>query len=638
MPPGLLAQAVPPDTAVVVSPLPGGAAAVFRWLFNRPQWVQVGGLVLGIAIGLVLLALAWRHRRALGAWLGARSHVWKVGVAVGLGVLVVALVGTGAKTWNFMQHDNGFCVSCHVMTPAFSRFQNSEHRKLECHDCHRQSIFASARQMYFWVAERPEKIPPHAKVPTRVCSECHVQRDADSTWKRIVATAGHRVHLESDSSALAKVQCVTCHGQEVHRFVPVDRTCAQSGCHEQVQIKLGKMRDQTSLHCTGCHAFTRNVSESVPMDSARHQLVPAQQECFGCHEMREKMPDFDPLLDPHKGSCGACHDPHKQETPKAAFQSCTTSGCHVRPDTLTAFHRGIASAALARCGDCHMAHSWSIKETKCVTCHAGIFRDDGAATRPSRQAVHDAPVRVPQASWHRLATMESATRRQEAPVLARPASWHSIAMPAPVAQQQAAPALRGKFSHQRHRDVACTQCHSMARTHGELTVRTARDCQSCHHAADKRAGECTRCHAGAEIAATRRNPQPMRLTVWREPRTRPLPFEHGRHREVACTTCHAQPVTMAVERACTSCHAEHHEPTRTCGACHIPPKAAHTRAAHLGCAGSGCHGDKVSPTLAATRSTCLTCHATMASHRPGRECATCHQVSWRPGAVHGTDE
>ena len=260
------------DSVVVRNPLPAGVDAVSRWLFNLPQWLQIGGLMLGLLVAAAVAVALWHRRRALWAWLAARSRAWKIAYAVAAGALALAAATGGAATWNYTQHDNDFCVSCHVMTPAFQRFRTSEHRKLSCHDCHQQSLYASARQVYYWVAERPQDIPAHAPVPTRICASCHVQQDADSTWKRIVATAGHRVHLFSDSSALkGKVQCVTCHGQEVHRFVPTDRTCGQSGCHDQgdTKIQLGKMASQTALHCTGCHQFTRSVTEVVSLDSAR---------------------------------------------------------------------------------------------------------------------------------------------------------------------------------------------------------------------------------------------------------------------------------------------------------------------------------------------------------------------------------
>ena len=616
------------DSAVVVSPLPGGAAAAFRWFFNRPQWLQIGGLVVGLVVAAAVIVLAWRHREAILGWFRSRSRAWKVGFASALAVVAIGAVGFAGWSWNYMQHDNDFCVSCHVMTPAFSRFQTSEHRKLECHDCHRQSVFASAQELYYWVAERPEKIPPHAPVPTRICAECHIQDRPDSAWQRISATAGHRVHLESDSSALEKVQCVTCHGQEIHRFVPADTTCAQSGCHVDVEIKLGKMRNQTALHCAGCHQFTRPVSETVAIDTARAGLVPQQNECFACHEMREAMKGFDALLDPHEGSCGACHNPHEQETPAAAFESCATSGCHARPDTLTPFHRGIPEAALAKCGDCHVAHEWTVGETTCLTCHEGILRDEGGTRPPAARRAAGAPLPAP----HALPGVR--TRELSSRATLRPIALQRQGQPAPAVAR----AVTENFSHRRHRDVSCKSCHSMERTHGELTVRTERDCQACHHPAQpaqagQAARECSACHSAAEIGATRRPSQQLRLSVWKEARTRPLPFDHDQHRAVRCADCHVQPLTLAVQRTCASCHAQHHEPTVTCTACHVPPKEAHTRAAHLGCAGAGCHETRTVATLQATRATCLTCHVDMARHRPGRECAACHQVNWRPGAV-----
>src|SRR6185436_12687281 len=109
----------------------------------------------------------------------------------------------------------------------------------------------------FWVAERPLKIKEHSKVPNRVCEGCHVTADT-AKWQRIAATAGHRVHLESDSASLKNLQCVKCHGVEVHRFRAVDKTCGQSDCHKttDTDIVLGKMALQTVRHCAGCHAFT----------------------------------------------------------------------------------------------------------------------------------------------------------------------------------------------------------------------------------------------------------------------------------------------------------------------------------------------------------------------------------------------
>ena len=238
------------DSIVVESPLPGGVAAVTRFLLTTvPQWVQLAGLVVAAIVGALVIWYLVRRRAAIRAWLASRSRGVTVALVAGAGVLVVAMVGMGTATWNYTQHSNDFCTSCHVMKPAYSRFASAEnkHGELSCHACHTQSVFASAWQLYFWLKERPDEIGQHATVENRVCETCHVTGDT-ANWQRIRSTAGHRVHLESDSSALKDVKCVTCHGVEVHRFQPANTTCGQSGCHEEseTRIVLDKMRDQTS--------------------------------------------------------------------------------------------------------------------------------------------------------------------------------------------------------------------------------------------------------------------------------------------------------------------------------------------------------------------------------------------------------
>jgi hypothetical protein len=609
-----------PPTSEIESPLPGGIDAVVRFLLGHvPQWVQIAGLVVAFLVVVTLAVVVWRRRAAIRGWFVSRPRRTQYLLAGAVGVLLVAIVGFSAASWNYIQHSNGFCVSCHVMAPAFTRFQASEHSKLECHDCHRQSIFASARQLYLWVADRPEEIGPHAKVPTPICAECHIQERPDSVWQRISATAGHRTHLASDSVALKDVQCVTCHGQEVHKFVPVDRTCGQSGCHEKVEIKLGKMAAQTSLHCVGCHNFTAPVAEHISVDSASKQLRPGQAECFSCHEMQRLLTDFNPANDPHEATCGMCHNPHTQETPRAARESCATAGCHAGADTLTPFHRGIAASTLANCTSCHRAHDWVVRGASCLTCHRDILNDG-----PGRTAVVEPPPRA----WTPHATpLES--RGSGAATTAHGSIVTFVSRQSQQPPQGTAPSAISDFSHRRHRAVECTACHATrGQRHGQLTVTTDRDCQSCHHSAEQRT-PCGSCHEARELAPREAIPVQMSMPTWDAPRARTLPFGHADHRLIQCTTCHSAPLTMAVGRDCAACHQDHHRPTSDCRACHQelrrPP---HTRQAHLGCAGSGCHSDASVLALRPTRNVCEGCHQNQVRHMIGRECASCHQVAW----------
>ena len=174
------------------SPLPGGVANIFRFLFSGvPQWVQIAGIVIGAIVGLTLVTLAWTRRARILDWLGRRSSSYKLALGVGAGTTLLAAGLAGGWTYHYMMQENDFCSSCHVMKSAFGRFQKSEHSKLQCHSCHQQSLIASSKELYYWVMERPDKIPEHSKVPDKICAECHITQKRDSVWQFISATAGH---------------------------------------------------------------------------------------------------------------------------------------------------------------------------------------------------------------------------------------------------------------------------------------------------------------------------------------------------------------------------------------------------------------------------------------------------------------
>ena len=111
------------------APLPGGLASLFRFLFQVPQWIQIGGAVSAGIVGLVLLAFLWRRRRLIGAWLAARTRQVQIGLALAVLVVVTVAAVTGMKTWDYMQHDNGFCTGCDIMEKPFRRFSSGAGRR-----------------------------------------------------------------------------------------------------------------------------------------------------------------------------------------------------------------------------------------------------------------------------------------------------------------------------------------------------------------------------------------------------------------------------------------------------------------------------------------------------------------------------
>src|SRR5512133_116433 len=309
------------------------AGKFFRFLFSTvPQWIQIGGVLIGVPLVVILAWKGWKNRRELVAWWLARPGSVKLALFLGAGMIVVAGGASSLYGYNYMMHDNDFCQSCHVMDVPWNRFQVSAHKNLQCHACHRQPMYASTVELFYWVTQRRMVIPPHDKVPNAVCNECHMRQGTDSARTFVMLTAGHAVHLKSDSSSLKDVQCVTCHGRDFHVFKPTSASCAQSGCHANTRVNLGAMSRQGFMHCTTCHDFKGSVPPGTTVTQARLALGPKALDCAKCHAMNQKILTFDLATDPHKGNCGTCHDAHKQKEPKDAYKTCATAQCHPSAD------------------------------------------------------------------------------------------------------------------------------------------------------------------------------------------------------------------------------------------------------------------------------------------------------------------
>jgi hypothetical protein len=184
-----------------------------------------------------------------------------------------------------------------------------------------------------------------------------------------------------------------------------------------------------------------------------------------------------------------------------------------------------------------------------------------------------------------------------------------------------------------HAKVECSACHRDREFAG-----TPSQCVQCHRANDKHAGkngaDCGACHAA---------------TAWAD-----VTFDHGarsgfkltgKHRQVACKSCHAAGVAAAVPRTCVGCHKsdDRHQGklgTR-CSDCHQTTRWSdsgfdHTaatrfalRGAHAQLECGACHVHGVDAPLGRD---CASCHSERDPHRGelGARCDGCHaDVSWR---------
>jgi len=507
-----------------------------------------------------------RFRRLLDAFSRFSPAVLAV-----IGVILAAGLGGGGyyafRAYDYVQHDNDFCMSCHLMSEPFERFAESAHQDLGCKACHRPTLFQRSAMGITAFVENPDEVSEHSAVPNEVCAECHISGDPER-WRSVAASAGHRVHFESEDPVLEGLKCVECHATSIHEFAPIDRTCAQSQCHADNTIQLGGMSNLT-IHCAACHTFVAPAAAQASLlgNELEAALLPDYDECFSCHVMRTLVEMPDP--DPHQGGCGACHNPHTQSTPAEAATSCATAACHSDVRAITPYHRGLEAPLVADCLYCHQAHDFALNGSDCASCHEGMTAVDAT------NAYLD-------------------------------------------------------FAHTEHTTVECGSCHASTEGHGTASLVTVQDCRACHHTQPV-SQSCARCHASGDVPVeSYRMVQAMTFSVGTSDPRRTVTFPHERHGEIDCASCHIQGLAMAVPANldCQGCHAEHHTAQSDCASCHrVAPVEAHPPTqAHVTCSGAGCHTDVPFETVPRTRAFCLGCHQDLREHEPERTCAECHTL------------
>jgi hypothetical protein len=653
---GRLPEGVHPADSIVVRRF--APAPIVQFLFQQPPWVMWGGVAIGVVIALLLLRWLLRNKAEVAAWFRGWKRTTVIAVVAGLAVVLLVAGFASYRSYDYIMNESRFCTGCHIFTPPGQVVAVSDtgsylvvsqlsgkHDTLNCHACHEFKPLGEARKMVLWMSglrfseDVTEKhgAPAHGYVPRDVCESCHKQGVASESWQAIEATAGHRLHLQSDSASgklLSGSECLSCHAQTAHVFTPNDSTCSQRGCHltEETSIQLGKMATASGLHCIVCHQFTRELPGMVSLDSASRGLRPTREECFSCHDMRDVLPDFNPARDPHTGQCGVCHNPHTQATPEAAIKSCASAQCHAdwRDEP---FHVGVAHRRVAqRCEACHQPHASKVDASECTECHEAVRQRSRLrpplpfdTTRALRRISH----------WPGPAD-DPPRGKGDAPPEEN-SSGVSFSTPAPAVQDS--------FNHRQHRQLACITCHTTSSGRSGLTFEPPRGCNICHHQAPA-TSRCGNCHQPQELQVAQT--MALHIAVPKQPeRARDVAFSHPEHRQYRCQECHSEPVTLALTTraaSCRDCHAEHHEPARDCGDCHrgYDIREKHEpgiETSHTRC--DACHTPATIHLLTPTRSFCATCHAEQeADHFPGKECSVCHLLAepgqWKRRLVSGS--
>ena len=605
---------------------------LFQFVFQQPPWVMWGGILLGAVLALAALWWLWRKLPAIRAAVERKPGL-KALIPLGIAAGVAVAAAAGLQGYHFMHTDKRFCTGCHVFVPAGHAMVApaggdfklvsalaAGHDTIQCAECHHSGVLKQGKKMLYWISGvRDSTMPYRAPVDRNSCDQCHSVDRGGKVWQDIAATSGHRAHLQSDTIHLRpKAECLTCHAEVAHKFEPRDQTCTQQGCHlsDEVQINLGRMAGQTGFHCVLCHQFSREVPRLATTDSARTVLRrPGELQCNQCHAMQERLAQFSSAKDPHGGSCGMCHNPHRNVKPADALKTCTDAGCHSNWKTVP-FHNGAAHRRAApQCESCHQPHQARVDASDCVGCHTtvrGLSPKGGRRLRPP-------------ATFDTTRTLRSMSGVPE-PARREERGKGDVPPPAPPPGLDAASREPRPFDHKRHTSLTCIKCHDIKSQTNFLRFKQPRGCLICHHQSPDRA-DCARCHADVEsreftasFVVNTSGPPPHE-------RQATAPFQHAAHSGVACRDCHRASVTLAATteaRACQGCHDQHHDAGRDCATCHRVEGSspAHNRDTHVEC--TQCHASATVTRLMPDRQFCLACHAPTTDHYTQSACTQCH--------------
>jgi cytochrome c nitrite reductase small subunit len=296
--------------------------------------------------------------------------------------LIFVIVGGGGfisyKFYDFTQNNPKFCVGCHLMQEAYDSWAASEHKKLNCHDCHHLTIPEQNQLLISFVMHRPTKVPDrHGKVivGSAVCDQCHTSENAP----RINKSLFHAKHVYME-----QIECTMCHGEVkadksgLHHFLPTEKFCVK--CHEGKSVHGEGMG---GLACLNCHT------------DRTKDLRPGRKKCLYCHSaddnLRKELRNdatmdvryFEPAdatirkatkivyntQAPMQFYCYECHKPHTQGKVRPGSEHCLS--CHQQVPKVGK-HK-VHLAMDMQCKDCHKPHLWRVTEASakkdCVTCH-----------------------------------------------------------------------------------------------------------------------------------------------------------------------------------------------------------------------------------------------------------------------------
>ncbi len=295
-------------------------------------------------------------------------------------LLLVIIIGGGVvafKFYDFTQNNPKFCISCHLMKPAYNAWKKSKHSGINCHECHHLTIPEQNRLLITFILRRPKTVPPrHGEiiVSSDKCTKCHWEKNKKyPDAKKINQSRMHAKHY-----FMEEIACTKCHGYILHKFLPGATFCVR--CHQGK-----KVHGMKGLACLNCHTDRQG------------DLRPGRKKCLFCHgteavrkeliaadtmdvqffqptkEQIKNAPKINVPKDaPMQFYCYKCHKPHTKLMPGQG--KCMS--CHSRILEVGRHKLHVQTMGL-ECTNCHLPHSWRVTKkqakTTCTQCHK--YRD-----------------------------------------------------------------------------------------------------------------------------------------------------------------------------------------------------------------------------------------------------------------------
>ncbi len=302
---------------------------------------------------------------------------FKAKILIAVFMLFITIGGgiVGYKFYDYTRNNPKFCVSCHIMQPSYEAWEKSEHRDINCHECHRLTIPEMNKLLFSFIVKRPATIPErHGKiiVTWQYCAKCHLEKNVMfKAAKRINRSRMHAKHV-----FMEQIECVKCHGYIIHKFTAEEGFCVK--CHQQ---KIVHGTGMEKLACLNCHT------------DRTEDLRPGPKKCLFCHgseKIRQELiaggtldvthyqPDEEtikraikinrPENAPMQFNCYECHKPHESARPD--WNDCFK--CHKNVIKIGKHYTHVEIMGIA-CKKCHKPHIWNVTKKQarkdCILCH-----------------------------------------------------------------------------------------------------------------------------------------------------------------------------------------------------------------------------------------------------------------------------